>query len=168
MARYSTEQLNRLFLDSLGEAVVSASTITDKPLLVETNLDYFNAKLRVYLFNCTNPPGGRKSDEYKCQITLPGLRRGEHCSFIKGDGRIALLGAVAKLAETNDAIVFIFWDAMYHENCSYSANIQVKSEILISAFAKNVSVGIKSNNEKIVACRPMHLREGIKERIFTV
>lgn len=168
MLHFSTAQLNRLFLDGLGDSAMFIDNISSKPLLVDVDLGAFSAKLRVYLFNCTNPPGGRKSDEYKSQIILPGQRRGERGSFIKDDSRIVLLGAVASLSKIDDTVVFVFWDAMYHENCSYSANIQVKSEVLIGAFANDVSIGLKGNGEKIVACRPQHLIKGIKERIFTV
>lgn len=168
MPRFSTAQLNYLFLDGLGASVTFVDNASAKPLLVDVDLGVFTAKLRVYLYNCTNPPGGRKSDEYKSQVILPGQQRGERGSFIKDDGRIVLLGAVAAMAETDNTGVFAFWDAMYHENCSYSTNIQVKSEVLIGALANDVSIGLRGNGEKIVACRPEHLIKGIKERIFTV
>lgn len=168
MPHFSTTQLNHLFLDGLGASVTFVDSASVKPLLVDVNLGAFMAKLRVYLYNCTNPPGGRKSDEYKSQVILPGQQRGERGSFIKDDGRIVLLGAVAAMAEMDNTGVFAFWDAMYHENCSYSANIQVKSAVLIGALANDVSIGLRGNGEKIVACRPEHLIKGIKERIFTV
>lgn len=168
MPRFSTLQLNRLFLDALGDSAKYVDDPAGKPLLVDVDLGGTTAKISVYLFNCTNPPGGRKSDEYKSQLIFPGQQRGERGSFLKGDGRIVLLGAVATLAQTDDTGVFVFWDAMYHDNCSYSTNIQVKSEVLIGALAKNVNIGLRASGEKIVACRPDHLVEGIKERIFTV
>lgn len=168
MPYFSTIQLNNLFLSGLGGAVKYVENATAKPLLVDVDIGVSIVRLRVYLFNCTNPPGGRRSDEYKSQIILPGQQRGERGSFIKGDGRIVLLGAVATFAQTDDIGVFVFWDAMYHDNCSYSTNIQVKSEVLIGALGKDVNVGQRSNGEKIIVCRPEYLVQGIRERIFTV
>jgi len=166
--RLTTKQLNQIFIDSLGNAITYISDQNVKPLVVDLMLPSFPAKLRVYLFNCTNPPGGRASDEYKSQIIVPGQRRGEHGGFVYDDDRFVLLGAYAILGNTQDSGVFVFWDAMYHENFAYSTNIQVKSEILIAALAQPVSIGRKSNKETIIACRPQHLCEGIETRIRTV
>jgi hypothetical protein len=166
--RLTPRQLNDFFIYSLGNAVTNINDPNEKPLLVDIKLSSFSVKLCVYLYNCTNPPGGRASDEYKSQIIVPGQQRGQHGSFVHADGRIVHLGAYAILGNTPDTGVFVFWDAMYHENFAYSANIQVKSEILIAALTQPVSIGRKNNNEKIIACRPQYLCEGIESRIMTV
>ena len=63
--RLSKKVLNTIFLEGLGEHVVWHSDIFSSPLLVD--LQPRNLRLRVYLWNCTNPPGGRALDEYKIQ-----------------------------------------------------------------------------------------------------
>lgn len=166
--RLSTRELNKLFLQGLGSAVTYVEDDTGKPLIVDIRVESYIAKLRVYLYNCTNPPGGRASDEYKSQIIVPGQMRGERGNFVHDDGRIVLLGAYAFLGDTTDAGVFVFWDAMCHENFSYSANIQVKSEIMVAALSSPVSIGKKSNGETIIACRPQYLFDGVKTRLYTV
>ena len=165
--RLSTVRLNQLFLDGLGAAVEYVQSVKEKPLVADIRLGSYTAKLRAYLYNCTNPPGGRASDEYKCQIIVPGQERGQRGHF-NFDGRIVILGAYALLSEEQDIGVFVFWDAMCHENFSYSANIQVKTDVLIGALSSPVSYGRRNNNETIIACRPEHLLKGIEERIHIV
>lgn len=165
--RLSTTQINNLFVASLGPDVTIVGSTSDKPLLVNLHIP-FEVRLRAYLYNCTNPPGGRTSDEYKSQIIVPGQARGTRGNFVFADNRIVLLGAYARLTDDNDSGVFVFWDPMYHVNFAYSANIQVKSEILVRAIAEPISFGKKSNGETIVACQPEHLVEAIKARIATV
>lgn len=136
--RFTTTQLNELFVSSLGKGSRVIGNISDKPLLVDVNIP-FEVRLRVYLYNCTNPPGGRASDEYKSQIIVPGQGRGTRGNFVYSEDRIVVLGAFAKLTPDMDSGVFVFWDPMFHVDFAYSANIQVKSEILIRAFAEPVS-----------------------------
>ena len=165
--RLTTTQLNSLFFSSLGTGATVVGSVSDKPLLVDLHIP-FEVRLRVYLYNCTNPPGGRASDEYKSQIIVPGQARRERGNFVFSDDRIVLLGAYARLTTDTDSGVFVFWDPMYHVDFAYSANIQVKSEILIRAFTEPVAYGEKSNGETLVACRPEHLVEAVKARIATV
>ncbi len=165
--RLRTVQLNELFVSSLGKQSHVIGNLTDKPLLVDAAIP-FDVKLRVYLYNCTNPPGGRASDEYKSQIIVPGQERGARGNFLYSEDRIVILGAYAQMTSDMESGVFVFWDPMFHVDFAYSANIQVKSEVLIRAFAELVSYGEKNNGETIIACRPQNLREGIKARITTV
>ena len=165
--RLSTAKLNELFVANLGKSACISGRITDKPLLVDADIPV-RVKLRVYLYNCTNPPGGRASDEYKSQIIVPGQERGSRGNFDYSDDRIVILGACAQLAPDPDSSVFVFWDPMCHTNFAYSANIQVKSDVLIRAFTEPVSFGKKNTGEVIVACRPQHLCQALKARISTV
>ena len=69
--RLTTEELNRAFLNTLGDAVISCGEMTDKPL--EVNLrSPFPPKIRVYIYNATYPPGGRGMGEHKIQLIVPG------------------------------------------------------------------------------------------------
>ena len=61
--RLSKHDLNKTFLDGLGERVKWHSDEDSCPLLIDLSAP-MQLKLRVYLFNCTNPPGGRALDEY--------------------------------------------------------------------------------------------------------
>ncbi len=165
--RLTTKQLNELFVSNLGKGSRVIGTLSDKPLLVDVDIP-FEIRLRVYLYNCTNPPGGRASDEYKSQIIVPGQARGTRGNFVYSEDRIVILGAFAQLTTDTDSGVFVFWDPMFHVDFAYSANIQVKSEILIRAFAEPVSFGEKSNGETIIACRPENLIDALRARIATV
>ncbi len=165
--KLQTAQLNSIFISHLGERAKVIGSVLEKPLLVDIAIP-FEIKLRVYLYNCTCPPGGRSSDEYKSQIIVPGQVRGARGNFMFSEDRIVILGAYAQMTPDAASGVYIFWDPMFHVDFAYSANIQVKSEILIRAFAESISFGEKNTGETIVACRPQHLIEAIKARITTV
>ena len=66
--RYSKKDLNSIFLDGLGSHIAFHSDTTQRPMLVD--LSPRKLRLRVYIWNCTNPPGGRALDEYKFQIIM--------------------------------------------------------------------------------------------------
>lgn len=154
-------ELNRLFLDGLGNMVAQHSGEESAPLLVDL-VAPLSLKLRVYLFNCTNPPGGRALDEYKIQIILPGQKRGERGMVDYSDGRMPILAAF--VAEGTDG-VFILWDADKHEDFSYSANMQVKSDVIINALYSDIASITRKNKEILLAARPHHLYKAIKRRL---
>jgi hypothetical protein len=165
--RLSTAKLNSLFLKGLGDCVVYSQRTSEKPMLVDIMAPY-KIKLRVYLYNCTNPPGGRSVDEYKSQIIVPGQKRGMKGNFDFSDDRIVILGAYACLDEKAGTGVFVLWDAMFHVNFSYSANIQIKSENIVAALATEVYHGKRNNNEVVITCRGQYLKQALIDRIRTV
>ena len=87
--RLSKQALNTIFVEGLGDHVVWHSDTSSFPLLVD--LQPRNLRLRVYLWNCTNPPGGRALDEYKIQVILPGQQRGERGQLDYSDGRLPII-----------------------------------------------------------------------------
>lgn len=157
-------RLHRIFIDSLGNAVKNVDSIERKPLLLDLQKPY-PLKLRAYLYNCTNPPGGRALDEYKIQIIVPNQQRGARGSFDYSDGRLVLLGAYVCLSGEIENGIFVLWDAMKHESFSYSANLQVKAETLIEALYAPVATGLRGNNEIVLAARPRYLLTAIERRI---
>ena len=160
------QELNRRFIEGLGGHVVWASDDDSAPLLIDicSNKDATGAeyRLRAYLYNLTNPPGGRAADEYKAQIILPGQQKKERASLDYSDGRFPLLVAYAQEGEDG---VFVLWDADMHNNIAFSSNIQVKSDAIIMALYKKIVRSCRTNNEIIVSARPQYLYEAIKERM---
>lgn len=157
-------ELHRIFTQSLVGCEYICSDYDAVPLLLDI-VSPFKVKLRVYIFNSTNPVGGRASDEYKIQPIVPGQARGECGSFDFSDNRIVLLVGYAQL---NDDGIFILWDPLHHSNFKYSSNIQVKSVAVIEAFSKEVSIAEKKNGELVIASRPEYLWKAIQKRITTV
>lgn len=157
------QELNELFLNGLGGCVKWSSEADSAPLLVDigtpSGAEY---RLRAYLFNLTNPPGGRTADEYKAQLILPGQKKRQKASLDYSDGRLPLLVAYAQ--EGKDG-VFVLWDADKHDVISFSSNIQVKSDAIIMATYKKFVCSKRTNNEVIVSARPQYLYDAIKERI---
>lgn len=161
-ARVSSQRIeqHRLFLDALGESVVAHSEITHRPLEVEINKP-FPLKLRVYLFTCSNPPGGRSPDEYKFNLNVPGqVGRG---NFDTSDNAfIILAGYLAD--EDPDMDVWILWDASMHKNFAMNSNVQTKAELINNARFEKVATLQKNNGEIVVAARSKYLSEAIKVR----
>lgn len=157
------QELNKLFIGGLGDRVIWSSDEDSAPLLIDvstnTGAEY---RLRAYLFNLTNPPGGRAADEYKAQLILPGQKKKERASLDYSDGRLPLLVAYAQ--EGVDG-VFVLWDADMHEDIAFSSNIQVKSDAIIMALYKKIVKSRRTNNEIIVSARPQYLFDAIKTRI---
>lgn len=158
------EHLNQLFVDGLGEAVLKISSIADTPLLIDLKEPY-PLRLRVYLYNLTNPPGGRALDEYKFQVILPGQQRGTRASLDYSDGRMPLLAAYVYVSADIKDGIFVLWDAMKHADFSYSANVQVKAETIIKALCTTVASSMRGNNEIVLAARPQHLLAAVKMRM---
>jgi hypothetical protein len=156
--------LNRLFLDGLGDAVSTFNHEDANPLLVDLNPPYA-LRLRVYLFNCTNPPGGRALDEYKVQVILPGQKRAERASLDYSDNRMPLLVAYVCLSDNSDEGVFVLWDSYIHADFSYSANMQVKADAIFKATYEPIAESRRNNEETVVVARPQYLLKAIKRRI---
>lgn len=159
--RLKKQELNRLFLEGIKDKSCWNSDVDETPLLVDLKPP-FSLKLRVYLFNCTNPPGGRALDEYKVQIILPGQQRGKRAALDYTDGRMPIIAAYVNEGEEG---VFVLWDADKHEDFAYSANMQVKADVIIQALCSKVARSKRNNNEVLVAVRPRFLYEAIRCRL---
>jgi len=158
------EELYKLFIDALGNRVERHTAFNSPPLLVDLKHPYAQ-RLRVYLYNCTNPPGGRTLDEYKIQIILPGQSRGVRGSLDFSDQRMPLLAAYAVVGDDNHDGVFILWDSCLHNDFAYSANMQVKSEAIMKALGEKVAESRRSTGEILLTARPQHLYEAIRQRV---
>ena len=158
--RLSKQDLNKIFLDGLGRRVKWHNGEESCPLLIDLSVP-LQLKLRVYLFNCTNPPGGRTLDEYKFQVILPGQQRGERASLDYSDGRMPILAAYVS-EEKNG--VFVLWDAMKHDDFAYSANMQVKADVIIKALCSKAAQYQRNNGEILVAAQTHNIFEAIRCR----
>ena len=161
--RLSGSQLNKLFVDDLGEAYCLKSNMAKKPLLISpvTNSD---VTYKVYIFNCTNPPGGRTLDEYKIQLILPDQGRGNRGRLDESDGTIILIVGFA-IYDTSENGVWIIWETDKHREFAYSANLQVKMGSLIDTITNNVFYTKKpGNGEQIVVSDREHLTQAIALR----
>ncbi|MGG6309216.1 hypothetical protein [Paenibacillus macerans] len=163
-SRLSKQKLNQIFIDGLGSHVKQHSGMSSVPILVDL-ASPFPLRIRAYLFNCTNPPGGRPIDEYKFQIILPGQRRGSRGSLDYSDGRLPLLAAYARMTDEIEGGVFVLWDPYKHKDFAYSANMQVRAETIIRALYEPVALSKRNNGETILAARPDHVVDAIRMRV---
>ncbi len=164
--RLSKQTLHSLFIAGLGSDVKEHSDIVAAPLLVDL-MPPFPLRIRAYLYNCTNPPGGRAPDEYKFQIILPGQQRGARGVLDYSDGRTPVLAAYARMTEEVEGGVFVMWDPYKHKEFAYSANMQVHADTIIRALYEPVTTSRRSNGEIILAARPEHLAEALGMRVTT-
>ena len=163
-AIFSKEHLNQMFLHDLGNRVVWHSDLSSKTLLVD--LQNPKKKLRVYLFNCTCPPGGRALDEYKVQLIIEGQKRGERGHLDNSDDRFVLVvGFASPFAEKEDG-VYVMWDPLFHAEFAYSANLQCYLDPMLQAMTKDVVTCFKKGNkEQIVVTLRKNLSKAVERRI---
>ena len=163
--KYDTTTLHRALLDSLSPYVEEHSDISQKPLLVKMKAPY-NLRLKIYLYNCTNPPGARQAGECKSQIILPGQQRGQRGRFVEEPGVVTLLMGLASITDDIEDGVFVIWELKKHMEFAYSANVQVSLNALLQAYSDQMfSMKKRGNGEWIVVSRPGRLPAAIQRRV---
>lgn len=163
--KLTQEELHSLFLKDMGQYVGSVIQNTNrKPLIVDLKAP-FCCRAKIYLFNCTNPPGGRARDEYKVQLILTDQKRGQHGHLDDSDGMVSILiGYADIIGDLNDGAYVIF-DTELHREFAYSANIQVYLHQMFLALTNDVAVVQKrGNHETMVIAMRMHLSKAMKMR----
>lgn len=163
-ARLSKGELNRLIIEDLGDRVAWSSSMNSKTLLLD--LERPKRKLRIYVFNCTCPPGGRALDEYKIQMIIEGQGRGERGRINVGDDRIPLIiGYACPFDDAKDGI-YILWDTSFHMEFAYSASLQCYLDPMLQALSEDVVVcNKKGSREQMVVARRQNLSKAIEQRI---
>jgi hypothetical protein len=154
------QQLNEIFIDGLNHDISYCSDTSVKPLLLQINIPA-PLRIRVYLFNCGNPPGGRPVNEYKIVLNVD-QNYGERGNFDYSDGFIAIVAGYVRLYD-----VFVFWDASKHNNFAFNKNMQVKVETILNALGNPISIQERTTRngvEKIIASRRENIAFAIQER----
>lgn len=147
MTKLDTVELHKAFLEALGDTVITHSKLNYKPLELDLKLP-LPRYIRLYMYNLTDPPGGRTLGEHKIQLIAPGQERGKRASFDHSGERILLLSGYQ--ASTG---VFVLWDAELYPDFSYSRNLQVKAETVYAAIAGEIGMQerfIKGQGKEIV------------------
>ena len=159
--RLSTTELQDRFVAAVGPtALIAASTDASGELVVELRPP-LPRRVRVYIYNATDPPGGRPTPEHKIQLT--GQRRGERGELDwSGVDLVLLCGYVAE----HD--VFVFWDAALHIDFAYSKNLQVRTANVQDAAASGVRVRqnrrLQTGMEVVICAPSQTVIEAIDER----
>ena len=159
--RLSTTELHDRFVAAVGSsALVDASTDASGELVVELHPPLPN-RIRVYIYNATNPRGGRSTPEHKIQLTSQS-RGGRGTFDWSGVDFVLVCGYAAE----HD--VFVFWDAALRIDFAYSTNLQVRTANVQAAAASGLRVRqdrrLKTGME-VVICTPSQLVvEAMEER----
>ncbi len=159
--RLSTTELQDRFVTAVGPtALIAASTDASGELVLELRPP-LPGRVRVYIRNATDPPGGRPTPEHKIQLT--GQRRGERGEF---DWSGVDFVIVCGYAVEHD--VFVFWDAALRIDFAYSTSLEVKSANVQAAAASGLRVRQDRRLQtgmEVVICAPSQLVvEAIEER----
>lgn len=162
-ARFSKKELYGMIIEDLHERVVWHSDIDCTILLLD--LEKPKRKLRLYVFNCTCPPGGRSLDEYKIQMRITGQKAGERGHLSIEDNRDPIImGYACPLIDESDG-VYVIWDANYHMDFAYSANIQCYLDPMLQALLKDdVVCAKKGNGEQVLYAGRKNLSKAIEKR----
>jgi hypothetical protein len=160
--------LHHRFIDALGPALVlSHSPWEEKPFNIDLAAP-LPQRVRLYIYNATQPPGGRPLGEHKVQLIVPGQKRSDRGSFDNTDGRIVLLAGYAA-----DEDVFVLWDAGLYSDFAWSRNVQVKAETIIQASAGKLAFQERRLRprsqrpiiETVLAANPQLLSQAIIRRM---
>lgn len=159
----SKAELHGRFLAAIGDgAVVSHRTDAAGELVVELHPP-LPLLVRVYIYNATNPPGGRTTPEHKIQLILANQGRGQRGNFDRADVDFVLLCGYVPEED-----VFVFWDAALHVDFAYSKNLQVRSENVAGAAAAGVMVrqerSLRTEPETVICVPSRLVVEAIAER----
>lgn len=161
--RLSTTELHTLLLHDINKNYKLLSDISKKPLLISPK-DNGELVYKAYVYNCTNPVGGRQIDEYKIQLKLPGQSANERGILDESDGTIILLIGYARY-DTEENGVWIIWETNRHKTFAYNANLQVKLGMLIDTITKKYyHIKKRGNGETIVISDRRHLPQAINLR----
>ena len=153
--------LHKQFLSSLEKYVLEHSNIHNKPLGVDL-APPLPHKIRLYIYNAGNPPGGRPLNEYKIVLNVPGQDRGERGNFDYSDGRIVILAGFIKEMD-----VYVLWDADLYKNFAFNRNLQVKAETVHAALLLKCSKQTRnthSGKEIVLAVKSEHLSDALMSR----
>jgi hypothetical protein len=127
VARLSSLELNQAFVAALGDRVLHVDDLHARVLTLEL-APPLPRLVRAYLFNSTNPPGGRSTPEHKIQLMVPAQGREDRGNFdFSGDRAVVLAGKV----EDEDA--WVVWDASLHRDFKFSGNAQVRTATVNTA-----------------------------------
>ena len=162
MTRLSHHELNKHFVEALGDCVVRVDDINAETLTLEVTGPR-RQLLRAYLFNATNPPGGRPNPEHKINLIVPGQARGERGNFDFSGGRAVLL-----VGKVEDQDVFVLWDASLYKDFGYSRNVQVRTATIEEVEAvqdiRTQPRRTRLGDEKVVVTPSALLAEAVKMR----
>lgn len=163
MPLLDTPELNRRFLAALGDRVLQVDDVNASVLTLEAG-EPLPRRLRVYLFNATNPPGGRSTPEHKIQLMVPGQRRHERGNFDRTDDRRVLMVGYAQEYD-----VFVLWDADLHRDFAFSKNAQIRTETVRAASESGAmstqTRRLQLGTETVIAAPASLLADAIVERL---
>lgn len=163
MARLTPPLLNRAFIAALGSAVTSVVDPDSRILELEL-APPLKERVRAYVYNATNPPGGRPGREHKVQLIVPGQVRGAAGNFDRSGGYDVLLAG-----KVTDEDAFVLWDATLYRNFGYSANVQVNSDEVNAALAGHRIVAwhkdTRNGPEEVLIAPSDLLRDAVLRRL---
>lgn len=160
--RLKQRELNNLFIEHIGAHVDVIGDRNKKPLYLNLGAPYFRTVI-AYIYNCTNPLGGRNPGEYKIQMTDG--PRGKKICYDDPKGRTVLMVGYAEIV-LGDMVEheWVLFETAKHRIVAYSANIQIYLHQLLRALNQEIAVCVKGNKETVVIARSQYLPQALEKR----
>ncbi|MDM5225002.1 hypothetical protein QUF73_02150 [Cytobacillus sp. NJ13] len=164
MALNLTQQkLNTIFIEHLSDSIINYSDIGSKPIEIDL-CPPLPVKIRLYIYNMTQPLGERSFGDHKIQLIVPGQKRGNRADFDDSKGRIVVLAGYE-----SDLGVFALWDAGLYPNFAYSRNVQVKANTVYRALAGEIGMQERvirgQGKETVITTTGENLRDALVLRM---
>jgi hypothetical protein len=157
----SKSNLHEEFLGALQCSTIAHSDPVNVPLEIDFEPP-LPSKVRLYIFNMTNPPTDRPSDEYRAHLKLPNQSREDLASFDYSDGRVELLVGYSAKSE-----IFVLWDAGLYNDFVYTKVVQVKGKTIFRAIAGEIAEqkrNLQTGTEVAIACNSRNLKDAVIRR----
>lgn len=155
----SFAEYNEKFLEAINEAVVSHSSVNNKPMDVELCPPY-PRKVRVYIFNVIEAKKDDKT-EIKVLLRLPGQIDKAKLNFT--DTSLVILCGYYQKEE-----LFVLWDATLHPEFANSTSLHVEKKKLWDADIYGTAIYERKLNKKgietVMICSKDKLLETIEFR----
>lgn len=152
------KKYNEIFLDSIKQAVISHSSVDEKPLNIKLELPH-PTEIRVYLFKVIE---SRKNDviEIKSLLHLPGQKVSEKAHLNFDDTSFVLLCGYYEELE-----LFVLWDATLHGEFAYSTSVHVARDNILEAEIIGISTYERNLRDKGIETVVVATREKLLEAI---
>ena len=169
MAEYAKKlpqaKLNEMFITDLGDAFVQKKSDSLKPIFLDLALPSI-VPVKVYLYNCTGPMGGRSGTEYKIQLIIENQRPGERRLLIDPENGFTFIVGYANPLNDPAYGIYVIWETGKHREFAYSAILQVKLEYMLDTLGKSIVCQTKrTTKEVLVMAQRCHLIEALKMRM---
>jgi hypothetical protein len=151
-----TPELNKAFINALGEAVYSHGALDRKPVRFSL-ASPFDLRAAAFVFNMVTPSKRRRRD-HKIVLGKPGVKRGEKGEFFFPAGVLPILAGYRA-----DLDIWALWEARNHTSFTSGENVQVANSTVLGALSNEIQRQQRKladgTTEIVRTCRAQQLKD---------